>query len=218
MKKTILTAFLVFVVVISTFYLLKNQEPTADVVKDKLTVTKVIDGDTLVLSDDNHVRLIGINTPEKNQFYYQEAKDKLTSLVEGKEISLVKDKTNNDKYGRLLRYVYLDDVFINEVMVEEGYAEAIEYKPNLAHQDELETAELEAKQQHLGLWKDYKESLSDCQKLGCPVNTQFVGSKNSNYFYDCNCVYASRIKKDNLICFSNKEDAINASYKQLRGC
>ena len=218
MKKTILTAFLIFAVVISTFYLLKDQEPTADVVKDKLTVTKVIDGDTITLSDDNHVRLIGINTPEKGQFYYQEAKDKLTSLVEGKEVSLVKDKTNNDRYGRLLRYVYLDDIFINEVMVEEGYAEAIEYKPNLAHQDVLEAAELEAKRQNLGIWKDYKEDLTACQRLGCPTNSNFAGSKNSNFFYECDCYYALKIKKDNLICFSNQEDAINKGYQESRYC
>ncbi len=218
MKRSLIMTLALFIVVITIFYLQKSPEPTANVIQDKLTVAKVIDGDTLTLSDGNHVRLIGINTPEKSQFYYQEAKDKLTSLVEGKGVTLIKDKTNNDRYGRLLRYVYLDGVFINEVMVEEGYAEAIEYKPNLAHQDILEAAEIEAKQQNLGIWKEYKEDLTACQKLGCPADSKFAGSKNSNFFYECDCYYALKIKKDNLICFSNQEEAINKGYQESRYC
>ena len=85
------------------------------------TVTKVIDGDTIALENSQRVRFSGINTPETGECYYQEAKDKLTGLVLGKAVFLERDRTDIDKYGRMLRYVYKDDILVNSILVEEGY-------------------------------------------------------------------------------------------------
>jgi len=81
----------------------------------------VIDGDTFEINGGIKVRLIGIDTPEmknKNRTidcFATEAKQKVESLLNGKEVVLVKDVSETDKYGRLLRYVYLGDEMIKKL-------------------------------------------------------------------------------------------------------
>lgn len=120
---------------------------------ENLTAIRAVDGDTLVLSNKKTVRLIGINTPEKNQPYYTEAKSALGELTTGKEIRLEKDMSDTDKYGRLLRYVYVDDIFINLEMVKSGLANSYAYPPDTAHQQEFLFAERAAREKGVGLWK-----------------------------------------------------------------
>jgi endonuclease YncB( thermonuclease family) len=70
-------------------------------------VVEVVDGDTLVIGSGRHVRLIGIDTPERDTCGYQRASDALRSLVEGRKVRLVNPESvqDQDRYGRLLRYV-----------------------------------------------------------------------------------------------------------------
>jgi lipopolysaccharide export system protein LptC len=51
-----------------------------------------------------------------------------------------------------------------------------------------------------------------CQSLGCPDNTIYVGSINSNKYYTCDCQYAKRIKSENIICFSSDSEALEKNY------
>src|SRR3989338_8519092 len=76
-------------------------------------VTNVIDGDTIVISGGERVRLLGIDTPEKGEFFYKEGKARLEELIENKNVTLEKEGDNKDKYGRLLRYIFLNDTNIN---------------------------------------------------------------------------------------------------------
>lgn len=121
-------------------------------------VVRVIDGDTIELENGKKVRYIGIDTPETvapnkpEGCFGQEASNKNRELVEGKEVRLEKDVNETDRYGRLLRYVYVDEVFINEYMVKEGFAFAVSYPPDIGKQDILINAEKEAKEQNRGLW------------------------------------------------------------------
>jgi micrococcal nuclease len=96
-------------------------------------VLKVIDGDTLDLFIDlgfkvgfnTRIRLIGIDTPEKNFPYGKVVKDYLTNLLEGNKVYL--DVTKKDKYGRYLGMVYLnesDNVSVNELLINESMAKA----------------------------------------------------------------------------------------------
>src|SRR3989304_8615709 len=77
------------------------------------TVTRVIDGDTFEISTGDEVRMLNINTPERGQYYYQEAKNALKILIENKTVELERDAEGTDRYGRLLRYVFVDDKFVN---------------------------------------------------------------------------------------------------------
>lgn len=125
---------------------------------EQATVLRVVDGDTIVLSDNRKVRLIGINAPELSAFghpaacYAEEAKQFLQSQLTGKTIHLRKEVSETDKYGRLLRDVYLDTTFINAQLVDNGYAKAVVYKPDITNKDLLAQKEETAKIHKLGMW------------------------------------------------------------------
>lgn len=127
------------------------------------TVAFVYDGDTFRLADSQKVRLIGIDTPEMNygkgepECYAKEAKKALESLVLNKTVTLVKDTNNTDRYGRLLRYVYVDtptwgSVFVNNVIVGQGFGISKRYPPDITHAATLDTSMQSAQTARLGLW------------------------------------------------------------------
>ncbi|MFC1994981.1 thermonuclease family protein [Chloroflexota bacterium] len=119
------------------------------------TVTRVIDGDTIIIDTGQRVRYIGIDTPEIHptlEDYGWEAWQVNRRLVEGKEVYLERDVSETDKYDRLLRYVYVDDIFVNAELVRQGLAEAKAYPPDTKYQDHLEELEAEAKMAGRGIW------------------------------------------------------------------
>ena len=116
-------------------------------------VTEVIDGDTIVIEGGHHVRYVGIDAPERDEYYYLEAKRMNQELVAGKRVKLEKDISDKDSYGRLLRYVYVDHAFVNAEMVRRGYAWAIAYPPDVKYQVYLEAMEKEARQTKRGVWR-----------------------------------------------------------------
>jgi micrococcal nuclease len=100
------------------------------------TVLRVIDGDTIdveVNGERQRVRYIGINTPERNDPCFDEATQANKDLVAGNEVRLERDVSETDRYGRLLRYVFVGDTFVNEELVRLGYAEAVLYRPDDRH-------------------------------------------------------------------------------------
>lgn len=120
-------------------------------------VLAVTDGDTLEVSIDgvvDRVRLIGINANESGECFSDEATAALSALVDQREIRMVSDQSDRDIYDRLLRYIYVDDVFVNERLVATGAAIARRYPPDTAEADRLEAAQSIAKAAHLGMWAD----------------------------------------------------------------
>lgn len=118
-------------------------------------VTEVIDGDTIVIEGGFHVRYIGIDTPEVHprlEAYGMEALQANRELVEGKEVRLERDVSETDKYGRLLRYVYVNDIFVNAELVRQGLTYAQDYPPDIKFQDYLEGLETEAREADRGIW------------------------------------------------------------------
>jgi len=118
-------------------------------------VTRVIDGDTIVIEGDYRVRYIGIDTPEIHpelEDYGMEAWQANRELVEGKEVRLERDVSETDKYGRLLRYVYVDECMVNAELVKQGLAQAKAYPPDTKYQVYLEELESEAKHAGRGVW------------------------------------------------------------------
>lgn len=97
----------------------------------------------------------GIDAPElypQPEAYGIEAWQANRQLVEGKTVRLERDVSERDKYGRLLRYVYVDGIFINAELVREGLARAEAYLPDTKHQDYLEGMEAEARFVGRGIW------------------------------------------------------------------
>jgi micrococcal nuclease len=120
---------------------------------DTAKVTKVIDGDTIIIEGGYHVRYIGIDAPESGEFYYLEAKQINEGLVAGKNVRLERDISDKDSYGRLLRYVYIGDDFANAEIVRQGCAWAVAYPPDVKYQIYLEAMEKEARQSKRGVWR-----------------------------------------------------------------
>jgi len=116
---------------------------------DTAQVTQIIDGDTIDVRMANgtteRVRYVGVNTPERDEVCYREATQANRLLVEGKTVTLVRDSSDRDQYDRLLRYVYVGDLFVNRAMVEQGYAEAVLYQPDRANYDLFLRLEREAR-------------------------------------------------------------------------
>lgn len=118
-------------------------------------VTQVIDGDTIVIEGGYQVRYIGIDTPEirpEVEAYGIEAWQANHQLVEGKEVRLEQDISEADRYGRLLRYVYVDNILVNAELIRQGLAQAKAYPPDNKYQDYLERMETEAKLAGRGIW------------------------------------------------------------------
>lgn len=124
------------------------------------TVVSVTDGDTLTVAFNGvneRVRLIGINSPEAGECFAAEATAELRNLTVGTTVTLVTDRSNRDAFGRLLRYVFVEDsqrgsVFVNETLVEGGFAIVNHYEPDTARADDLEVAQDRAREAGRGLW------------------------------------------------------------------
>jgi len=154
MRKTLIIAVLLLIV-------LPTLGACASVPQTQITVTRVIDGDTIevdIAGTIYKVRYIGIDAPEltdeRAEFcdLAQKATRYNRQLVEGKTVRLEKDVSDVDKYERLLRYVYVDDTLVNAELVREGLAWVKVYEPDIKYQDTLDKAETEARRDEIGLW------------------------------------------------------------------
>ena len=116
------------------------------------TITFVVDGDTVEIETKERVRLVGIDSPERGDPYYAEARSKLEELVLGKQVRMEKDVSERDRYGRLLRYLYLGGLFVNLEMVKQGYASAYTYPPDVKYSEQFLATEQQARDRKVGLW------------------------------------------------------------------
>jgi micrococcal nuclease len=137
-------------------------------------VTRVVDGDTIEVrvtgrvdgpgagdarvGASHHVRLIGIDTPESVnpnspvECFGLESSAAAEALLEGREVKLVKDVEEADRYERLLRYVYLGQEQANARLVVNGYAAAYTYPPNVRHSELFVALQRDARDDQRGLW------------------------------------------------------------------
>jgi micrococcal nuclease len=121
-----------------------------------LLVTRIIDGDNLELETGESVRLYGVNCPEKNKPLAQEAIDLTTKLALNKQIRIeYQPNYTKDRWDRILGYVFIDDLHLNEELVKSGLCEVVIYekRAKLIYQYELLQAQKQAKEQKLGKWK-----------------------------------------------------------------
>jgi len=125
---------------------------SANSIYEEALVVSVIDGDTVELADGRHVRYLGIDTPESGEYYAENATARNKELVEGKTVELQGGKRDEDEYGRLLRYVYVDGVFVNAELVAQGYATAYIFDPDDRYSQVLVQLEQYAKLRERGLW------------------------------------------------------------------
>lgn len=154
-------------------------------------VKRVIDGDTIELDNGQKVRYISIDTPETVhpslpvQCFGQEASNKNKELVEGKMVKLEKDVSETDRYDRLLRYVYIDNIFVNDYLVRNGYAYADTVPPDVKYSEQFVQAQQEARQNNRGLWvscsnQNTNSSNTNSTILNNPLANQNINNNQQN--------------------------------------
>ena len=129
-------------------------------------VSKITDGDTFYVMTKNSekfkIRLIGIDAPEsynvgkkfRKEYFGKEAKVFATNLLKNKKVKLTFDVQKTDRYGRILAYAYLENgVFLNQYLVENGFAVVATFPPNVKYVEVFTKAEKSARNKKLGLWK-----------------------------------------------------------------
>jgi micrococcal nuclease len=123
------------------------------------SVTKIYDGDTVLLDNHLKVRLLSINTPELERYNKlgeaggERARERLRRLLSGQKVRLEKDLESQDKYGRTLGHIFTAaGVHINLEMVKSGWATVNIHPPNVKYSQAMLTAQQEAQALHLGLW------------------------------------------------------------------
>ena len=122
-------------------------------------VSRVIDGDTIELENGERVRYLGIDTPETVhpskpvECYGPEASERNKELVEGKIVTLMRDGPDTDQYDRLLRYVFVEGMFVNGELVWSGHAYSRSYGDELMLYQTLVKLERSAREGKRGLWE-----------------------------------------------------------------
>jgi len=136
---------------------------------DRAQVLNVIDGDTIDVDlggVEYRVRYISIDTPERGDPFYREATDYNRQLVENETVILVRDISDTDQYGRLLRYIYLPDgTFVNAELISSGYARVVTFPPDVSQVDYLRSLQQEARERSAGLWAE--NELNSNAPAGC---------------------------------------------------
>ena len=166
------------------------------------TVASVMDGDTVKLTNGKIVRYIGVNAPEikAKDCFGNEAKSINAKLVKGKKIKLVSDKSNTDKYGRLLRYVYAGNSFINDYLIKNGYATEFTVSPDNKYSKQFKQSQKEAKTNKNGLWG--KCSVASKGKF-------YVSSHPASKYYYCGSDTAwESLSKKYLESFNSEKDLL----------
>lgn len=143
----------IFLIVFSgVFYYHISEEK---IILEELKVIRIIDGDTLELENNQKVRLLGINTPEKKKPFSKEATKYLEDKTLNKTISL--ENFGYDKYGRILGYIFIENENINEEILRQGLATLYYYEKD-NYYNSLKNAEEKARQNEVNLWKKSKNS------------------------------------------------------------
>ena len=128
-------------------------------------IRRVVDGDTVQLSDGRLLRYIGINAPEvrrKVAGRWVEAPEPFAfaaaeanrQLVEGRKVRLEYDVQTRDRFGRLLAYLYVDDAMVNEELVREGLAQPMTIRPDVKYAERFRELAEEARRENRGMWAD----------------------------------------------------------------
>ena len=215
-KSPLLIAFFVSILV-NLFLLVNKYLPSLQVFKKEnqtsAIITRVIDGDTAISQESDYFRLAGIDAPEypKGCLSFK-AKERLAELVLGKTIKI--EILKKDHFGRSLVFLFLEDVLINKVLVEEGLARVTDDK--LDYSPVLIKAEQEAKKIQKGIWS------SLCAKQGeCVIKGNVRKDNKTKVYHLPDCYNYEKIVIDESQgdkWFCSEKEAIEADFTKSKDC
>jgi micrococcal nuclease len=187
---------------------------TSQAKEQEVLVSKVINGDTIVLENGDVVHYLSVAAPalsskkQSAEFFAREALRRNKSLVLSKKVRLEFDVEKKDPQGRLLAYVYVKNLFVNGELVRLGFARAAVTPPNLKHKDLLLKYQKEASEKYAGLWQEDKKA----------TEPYYVGNKRSYIFHKPTCPLVAKIPEKNRIIFKKRTDPIDIGYVPCSKC
>jgi micrococcal nuclease len=199
----------VFIILLILIRFVADIGPERDI-SGRFRVTRIIDGDTMEFVGGDRLRLLAIDCPEKGQPLYDSARIILESITLGKIVNIEFGKRRRDGYGRILGYVRLDTLLLNEKLLRMGLAHIYLFDDNLSDRDMIDrllTAQYEAMSDKVGIWAlDYSQE------------AYYVVKKGSLRFHRPDCRSVKNLPWDEMIRFDSREDAFRAGYSPCRNC
>lgn len=239
-KKTLILAIALLSLAVSKFNFLQQGGGKPQDYGKETYVLRVIDGDTIELSNGEKVRYIGIDTPEIRKKegtrwiysprpYAEAAKNFNRKLVAGKRVKLEFDVEKRDRHKRLLAYVYAGEKMINLEMLKQGYAMLYTYPPNVKYVEKFIEAQRFARENKKGLWGEMAEDIISSAEAGQNVGlikmveTQVYNTFLSDKVLILNCRdnFKVVIFRKNLLYFPKealRSPEIYFKHKNIRVC
>lgn len=168
----------------------------------------VVDGDTIDVEGIGRIRFVGVNTPERGQPGYSEAKDFVKSLCLSKTVYLdIDDAKHYDKYGRALAVIYVDNINLNAELLKRGYAEVMYIPPS-----EFDPYS----------WTGTTNSLTVSESKSSNNNQAsagyYIGNRNSMKFHLPNCSSVAKMSEGNKVRLNSRQEAIKLGYIPCLNC
>jgi len=236
MKRTYkISLFLITFLLLAPFLLYAGQHK----------VIRIVDGDTIVVNykgKNEKVRLLCVNTPEsvhpdkkQNIPMGKIASNYAKKRFKGKYVDLEFEGPKRGKYGRLLAYVFVDEINFNLELVEQGLSPYYtKYGLSQQYGKEFREAEQYARNHKLNIWGDpgltqkylrlkskwgqYRSNVSSSPATVQTKEWQYVASKNSKVFHRPSCKWVKKIKPGNLIGFSSRAEAVKSGRRPCKSC
>ena len=206
-----------------------------DQVYEKAKFLYAADGDTIwveINGNKEKIRFVGVNTPElakddkPSEFMAEEAKNFTSNALKDKKIYLEKDVTDRDKYGRMLRYIWLEkpvakptkvdieEKTLNGILVKEGYAYSNYYKPDIKYQKYLDKIEKSAQDKGLGIWSDTTNPIIGKEDV---EETYLIkGNKSSKVYHLPEWDSYEMVKDKNAVYFETEKEARDGGFRPAR--
>lgn len=228
----------------------KKEESETTNTFDEARVIRVVDGDTIhVLFNGQKykIRMIGVDTPETVhpnkpvEYYGKEASNFTKKSLSNKTVYLQKDVSETDKYGRLLRYIWLSRPSSNEpseeeiinnmynaILVKEGYAQAYTYQPDSKYSNLFTRLQRDAREQNIGMWANENiepkqstqpaktESSRHEYTADTTENGKIKGNRKSMKYHVPGSMSYNKISEENVIYFNTEQEAIDAGYVRAK--
>ena len=177
---------------------------------DRFVVTRVLDGDTMELQGGDRLRLLAIDTPEKDEPLCDEATEFLARKALGQVADIDYANQRRDKYGRLLGYLYIDTLFVNKAIIDSGYACLYLFDDNDLGSDQVRTlldAQRSAMERRVGIWS-----------LTHEPEERYINTESSFRLHRPSCRSLGELKPGHYQEFRTREEAMATGLSPCRNC
>ncbi len=177
---------------------------------DRFIVKKIIDGDTVELLGGDRLRLLSIDTPENGELFFDEACRFLEELSLGKTARIEYAGRRRDKYGRLLGYLYIDNIFVNKAILENGFGYLYLFDDTELKRPEIKElldAQRSALQAQVGIWSIERDQ-----------EDFYVAVDGSFRFHRPGCNAIEELRPDHHRTFRSREEALYEGLSPCRRC